>query len=231
MELTGPRTVIARDDERYPHRLLDLPDPPRELHVMGDPGILEMPSLAVVGARKCSPYGMDVAVHIADVAADEGMATVTGGAVGVPTGAMRGTLAAEAFGIVVLGSGLDNPYPSDNIDLFQAIVGGGGCVVTEYYDQMPPRPYMFRERNRLIAALSSAVVVVECGMPSGSFSLCDTAMSLGRPVFAFPGPITSHASTGCNVLIANGQASCVDDYGRLGFYLRELMEREEDHAQ
>jgi len=102
MALTGPRTTIARDDDLYPRPLLDLPDPPHELRILGNPDVLASPMLAVVGSRKCTPYGAHVAALIAEAAAGAHIPVVTGGAVGTPAHAIRSALEYETHNIVVL---------------------------------------------------------------------------------------------------------------------------------
>lgn len=229
MELRIPRTSVSIGDTLYPRQLLDLPDPPETLRVSGNPEVLSLPSLAIVGARRCTPYGHAIAAQVANAAVEAGMPVVTSGGIGIATMATSYAVAEDHPAIVVLGCGLSTPYPLQNATLFEEVFQHGGCIVSEHPDDMPPRPYAFRSRNRIIAALAAAMVVVECGMPSGTFSTCDDALSLGRLLYAVPGQITSTSSEGCNSLIADGQAACIDDVGRLEHYLHELLDQEGDN--
>lgn len=155
------------------------------------------------------------------------MPVVTGGGIGIATTATSWAVGRHKPCIVILGCGLGTPYPLENSMLFEEVVQHGGCIVSELDDGAPPMPYGFRARNRIIAGLASAVVAVECGLPSGTYSLCDDAVALGRPLYAIPGQITSTSSAGCNTLIADGHAACIDDIGRLEHHLRELLAKGE----
>lgn len=220
--LHGPRTTVARGDPLYPHRLLDLPDPPDVLHIAGDASVLDRLAVAVVGTRRVSPYGLQAVDDLVDIVANCRIPIVTGGTIGVAAAATEVALGRHVPAVAVLGSGLDMPYPTQHDALFQRIVDEGGAVVSEQPDGYPPRPAAFRRRNRIIAALAEAVLVVEAGVPSGTFSLCDTAAHLGRELYAVPGPIYGQGSRGCNALVADGSAKCIDCVERLAEYITNL---------
>lgn len=209
--LEGPRCVIRRADGAFPSLLGRVAQAPKELFVVGDPGVLLAPALAIVGARKATPYGKGCARRFARIAADRGICIVSGGARGCDAEAHRAALEASGKTIAFLGGGCDRVYPPENLPLFQQIVDAGGAVVSEREWGFPPVPYAFRARNRLIAGISQATLIVEAGLPSGTFSTADEALAVGAEVLAVPGAITSASSRGANRLIAQGATPIVDD--------------------
>ncbi len=209
--LSGPRHVIRRGDASFPPLLERVAQPPRELFVVGCPDALLDPALAVVGARKATPYGKGCARRFARLASLRGICIVSGGARGCDAEAHRAALAAGGRTVAFLGGGCDRVYPPENLPLFQQIVDAGGAVVSEREWRFPPVPYAFRARNRLIAGISQATLIVEAGLPSGTFSTADEALAVGAEVLAVPGSITSASSRGANRLIAQGATPVVDD--------------------
>lgn len=208
--IVGPRTVLERDSPLFPEALKTVPRAPRILHVLGDPSALRE-GLAVVGARKATPYGIGCARRFAGMAARKGVAVISGGARGCDAAAHEAALAEKGVTVAFLGGGCDCIYPPEHRGLFQRIVDGGGALVSEQPWSMPPLPYMFRERNRLIAGLAKATLIVEAGLPSGTFSTADEALSANRDVWAVPGAITAKTSSGANRLIRQGAVPIVDD--------------------
>lgn len=208
--LEGPRTEIARGERDYPAALETVRNPPERLYVVGDPAALQE-GLAVVGARKATPYGLACAEHFARLAAERGVAVISGGALGCDGRAHEAALAAGGTTVAFLGGGCDELYPARHAGLFQRIVSGGGAVVSEHPWSFPPKPFTFRERNRLIAGLARATLIVEAGLPSGTFSTADEALAAGREVWAVPGAVTSPSSRGANRLLAQGAMPVVDD--------------------
>ena len=170
-----------------------------------------MPSLSVVGARKATPYGRGCARRFSMLAAARGLAIVSGGARGCDSEAHRAAIAEGAPTVAFLGGGCDRIYPAENAALFQSIIDSGGAVVSERDWTFPPVPYAFRARNRLIASLSAATLIVEAGLPSGTFSTADEALAAGSEVLAVPGSITSASSRGANRLISQGAVPIIDD--------------------
>lgn len=144
-------------------------------------------------------------------AAEKGIAVISGGARGCDAEAHRAALEAGGKTVVFLGGGADVIYPREHASLFQRIVDGGGALVSEREWAVPPLPYMFRARNRLIAALARATLIVEAGLPSGTFSTADEALGANRDVLVVPGSIDSPQSRGANRLICQGAAPIVDD--------------------
>lgn len=199
--------VLRRPDAAFPALLAQLHDPPRRLHVRGDTvGVLERPAVAVVGARSCSAYGAQVARTLSRDLAAAGLVVVSGLARGVDAEAHRGALDAGGTTVAVLGCGIDRDYPARHAELARRIVAGGGLVVSEYEPGIEPAPWRFPARNRVIAGLALATVVVEARERSGALITADFALELGREVFAVPGEITSALSAGTNRLIRQGAA-------------------------
>ena len=197
--------VLRHGGAGYPALLAQLHDPPARLHLRGDPdGIFERPAVAVVGARSCSAYGAQVARTVARELAAAGVLVVSGMARGVDAEAHRGALDAGGTTLAVLGCGIDRDYPARHAELARRIVAGAGLVVSEYQPGIEPAPWRFPARNRVIAGLSLATVVVEARERSGALITADFALELGREVFAVPGEITAALSAGTNQLIRQG---------------------------
>ncbi len=189
-EQLGARFVTPVDREYLPQFLELLHDPPVAVFAAGH-SLLDLPDrVAVVGARNCSPSGNEVAMSIGAGLGGVGACVVSGAARGIDAAAHRGALNAGGTSIAVLGSGHDLPYPKGSAELV-ARVAGSGAVVSEYAPGVVAEPFRFPARNRLVAALGRALVVVEGAHGSGSMISVDHALDLGRDVFAVPGPVTS----------------------------------------
>lgn len=195
---------IARGSPGYPPRLAELHDPPARLHTRGgDLEVLSRPCVAVVGARSCSPYGVQVSRELGRELARAGLVVVSGLARGIDGEAHRGALAAGGLTVAVLGCGIDRDYPRAHAELARRIAADG-LVVSEYPPGVEPAPWRFPARNRIVAGLCAATVVVEARERSGALITADFALELGREVFAVPGEITSALSAGANDLIRQG---------------------------
>lgn len=230
--LEGERTVLERGGDGYPRMLEATANPPDKLHVIGSAAALELPAIAIVGARKATPYGIACARRFARIAAEHGAAVVSGGARGCDTAAHQGALEAGGVTIAFLGGGCDKLYPAVNAELFQRIVDGGGAVISEHEWDEPPLPYRFRARNRLIAGLVRATLIVEAGLPSGTFSTADEALAAGRDLLVVPGAITADTSRGANRLLLQGATPIVDDesFAEALFWLFGSLEHERSEA-
>jgi DNA processing protein len=196
-------------------RLEDLPDAPGEtLYARGEQvaEALAAPTVAVVGARACSSYGRQVARTLARDLAAAGVTVVSGLARGVDAEAHRGTLDAGGRTVAVLGCGIDRDYPASHAELARRISERGG-VVSEYEAGVEPAPWRFPARDRIIAALADAVVIVEARARSGALITVDLAMEIGRPIYAVPGEITSLVSEGTNDLLRHGHARLITAAG------------------
>jgi DNA processing protein len=199
----------CRHDEGYPAVLNDLGDQPAVLHVRGETGALERfdpeAAVAIVGARRASSYGLEVARALGRGLASAGITVVSGMALGVDSAAHAGALEVGGPTVAVLGSGADVPYPATKRTLYRRIAASG-CVVSE----MPPGTgawrWCFPARNRIIAALARATVVVEAGERSGSLITAHLAQQLGRDVCAVPGQVTAAGAAGANALLFDGAA-------------------------
>jgi DNA processing protein len=179
--------------------------PPLVLWAVGPVALTEVTvrSCAVVGTRASTAYGDRVTADITSGLVERDMAIVSGAAYGVDGSAHRAALAADGITVAVLAGGIDVPYPSGHSGLLQRI-SAKGLVVSEYPPGLRPARHRFLTRNRIVAALGAATVVVEAGLRSGAASTAAWAESLNRPVCAVPGPVTSSASNGCHALIRNG---------------------------
>lgn len=202
---------IDIESAEYPEQLKKLANPPQTLYVMGEPYALYGKTLAIVGARKCTRYGVDATRQFAKQAVGLGYAIVSGGAVGIDTEAHWAALNSLGKTVAVMGGGADWLYPKSNEALFSAILEAGGCIVSEQPWGTEPKPWMFPKRNRIIAGLSQAMLVPECAMPSGTFTACDYMANICRPLLAVPGSIFSNTSGGTNHLIAEREAHAVID--------------------
>lgn len=210
MHLEGERFELDPDDAAFPAALRTIPHPPARLYGVGCAGALKE-GLAVVGARRATPYGRGLAKRFAGLAAAREVTIISGGARGCDAVAHEAALAAGTPTVVFLGGGCNQLYPAENVGLFQRIVRAGGAVVSEQPWDFPPKPHTFRARNRLIAGLARATLIVEAGLPSGTFSTADEALQAGREVWVVPGAITSDASRGANRLLYQGALPIVDD--------------------
>jgi len=204
---------IDRADECFPSRLRTIHDPPPGLFVRGatPPSLLERPAVAIVGARACSAYGTAVALAFGRELAAAGVVVVSGLARGVDAAAHRGALDAGET-VAVLGCGIDRDYPRSHASLAAAIAQRG-LIVSEYPPGVEPAPWRFPARNRIVAGITAATVVVEARERSGALITADLALDEGREVFAVPGEITSRLSSGTNALLRLGAtpATCTED--------------------
>jgi DNA processing protein len=201
------RVWDRRLDELHPR---DRPSEP--LYVRGDGDhlreALACPTVAVIGARACSGYGAQVARRLAADFATAGVTVVSGLARGIDGEAHRGTLDAGGRTVAVLGCGIDRDYPAAHAELARRIAATG-AIVSEYQPGVEPAPWRFPARNRIIAALADAVVIVEARERSGALITVDLAMEIGRPIYALPGETTSTLSQGTNQLIRQRQATLI----------------------
>lgn len=201
------RLVIPADED-WPEQLNDLAAPPIGLIVKGNTSALHQPSLAIVGTRNPTSYGARIAGDFAAGFADREWAIVSGGAYGIDSFAHKGALIAEGVTVAEVASGIDINYPAGNARLFAEICESG-ALVTEFMPGHKALPNRFLTRNRIIAALSKATLVVEAAFRSGSLRTARDAAEIFRPVMAIPGPINSPTSEGCHRLIGERAAEIV----------------------
>ena len=204
------RFEIREGDPAYPDQLAQTTDPPRTLYGIGDPSALA-PGLAVVGARKATPYGLAAARLFAGWAAEKGVTIVSGGAIGCDQQAHRAAIERGGRTVAVLGCGADVDYPRGATELLDELRSGVfGCVISELPWGVPPARWAFARRNRIIAGLSEAVLVVEASLPSGTFSTADFALDAGRSVLVVPGSIFAPECRGSNRLLRQGATPITD---------------------
>jgi DNA processing protein len=196
---------LGRPDPGFPPLLRAIHDPPPGLFVRGEQeaALLGRPAVAIVGARACSAYGRQVARTLGRELAAAGLVVVSGLARGIDADAHRGALEAGGRTVAVLGCGIDRDYPAANRELARQIAATG-LVVSEYAPGIEPAPWRFPARNRIVAGLCVATVVVEARERSGALITADFALEEGREVFAVPGEITSALSAGANALLRLG---------------------------
>lgn len=197
----------------YPDGLRPFEYAPPIIYARGDASVLLEPGIAIVGSRRATAYGKRVARMFAMDLVELGFVVISGGARGIDTVAHRAALAKGGKTVVVLGSGLDVPYPAENKKLFREVVDKGGCVITEFPFGTKPNAENFPQRNRIISGLALATVVIEAGKTSGALITARWALEQGKEVFAVPGPIDSPLSKGTNQLIKMGahMATSVQD--------------------
>ena len=197
------RKVLTLGDADYPPQLLECADPPLLLFAQGRLDLLRAPSIAVVGSRNPTPQGAENAKAFAGHLSRSGLTIVSGLALGIDGAAHQGALGGPGSTIAVMGTGADRIYPARHRSLAHRIAEQG-LLLTEFPLGAPPLPEHFPMRNRIIAGLARATLVVEAALPSGSLSTARSAVEAGRDVFAIPGSIHSPQSRGCHALIKQG---------------------------
>lgn len=205
----GVRVLVPGDPE-FPTQLLDLPEPPLALWVRGpvDLRVSALRSVSVVGARACTAYGERATAALAGGLAEAGWSVVSGAAFGIDAAAHRAALAVDGPTVAILACGIDVAYPRAH-DALLCRIGDTGAVISELPPGSLPLKHRFLARNRLIAGLSRGTVVVEAARRSGAIATANRALELGRVLMAVPGPITSMASSGTNLLLHEQSARAV----------------------
>ncbi len=213
---------ISIENEYYPIQLKNIYDPPLKLYVLGDKKILKQNGIAIVGTRKATAYGKMVSMKISKELTINGVNIISGLAIGIDTYAHLGNISAQTneknIGktIAVLGSGIDEIYPKENIELARKIIKTGGCIISEYPKGTKPEKNNFPKRNRIISGLSKGILVVEAGIKSGALITADFGLEQGKEIFAVPGDINKTESRGSNELIKDG--------AKLVFSAKEILE-------
>lgn len=196
--------IVAIKDDAYPLLLKETPNPPLVLFVMGDLQLLKATQLAMVGSRKPTPAGAEIAFDFARELARIGLVITSGLAIGIDAASHRGAMAGGGKTIAVMGTGLKHIYPSSHIALAQKIVETGGVLLSEFPLEASGKSWHFPLRNRIISGLSLGTLVVEAALRSGSLITARLAAEQGREVFAIPGSIYNAAARGCHHLIHQG---------------------------
>lgn len=216
-------SIVAGDSPDYPEPLRETYDPPLLLYVWGRLEARDRHAIGVVGSRRATTYGRQTTKKLSYQLAQSGFTIISGLARGIDTAAHEAAIAASGRTIAVIGSGLGKLYPPENLGLAEMIANGHGAVVSEFPLHTAPDKQTFPMRNRIVAAWSRALLVVECPAWSGSLITANLASEYGKPVFAVPGPIDKATSAGCNQLIRDGAtlvadaSHILDDLGELPF--------------
>ena len=211
--------IATWERDAYPAALRDLVDPPPAVFVRGTLLESDKTAVAIVGSRRATPYGLRVARTLATDLARAGVTIVSGLARGIDAAAHEGALAAGGRTIAVLGSGLQNVYPPEHAGLLDQVVESGAAV-SEFRPDAPPARANFPRRNRLVAALGLAVIVVEAATRSGAMNTVGHALDLGRTVMAVPGPVHESVAQGTLRMLQDGAApvgSAADVFAALGW--------------
>ncbi len=208
--------VLCRTDTEFPALLQTIPDPPQLLFFRGSLACLAAPTVAIVGARRATRVGLEIAHTLAQRLAARGIVVVSGMAIGIDSAAHRGALSEKGAlsagrSIAVLGSGLDCVQPRVNRGLARSLVAQEGLIISEYLPAQRAAPFHFPERNRLISGVSLGVIVVEAGERSGSLITARLALEQGREVMAVPGSLGHSNARGCHRLLKAGAALVEDE--------------------
>lgn len=196
---------IDNKDTRYPKRLLEIKDFPKELYVMGNMELLQSKyTVGIVGSRNCTEYGRTVSYNFAKELSSNLVCVISGMAIGIDGMAHNGAIDEQGKTIAVLGGGFNYIYPKENEWLFHKILEKGGCIISEYSPNVEPNTKKFPKRNRIISGLSDKVLVVEAEYRSGSSITVKYARKQGKTVYAIPSNIYSYAGLGTNIMIQEG---------------------------
>ncbi len=205
----SPFNFVTIENPNYPDKLRNIYDKPYGLYYIG-----EMPdfnrAVSIVGARRCSAYGKRLAQDIGKKLGENGYTVISGMARGIDTYGHRGCLDGNGNTVAVLGSGCDVIYPKDNRLLYEEIVSTKGAIISEYQMGTAPLPLNFPRRNRIVSALSDAVVVIEAKEKSGSLITADFALEHGKDIYVVPGRVGDSLSLGTNKLISQGAGIIYD---------------------
>lgn len=202
---------ICIDDKEYPKKLKEIYNPPKLLFYKGDINILNNElNIAMVGSRKCTPYGINCTKNISNQLSNLGINIISGLAIGIDSYSHIGCMNGKGKTVAVLGSSVDNPLPKQNLKLADKILENGGLLLSEYNINSYVIPSNFLNRNRIISGISDGVVVVEAAQKSGALITVEFALEQGRNVFAVPGNINSQMSKGCHKIIKEG-AKLIED--------------------
>lgn len=217
---------INLSDYNYLRDLPHIPDPPKKLFIRGKLPAKRVKTVAIIGTRKPSAYGREIATKIASECAKNGIVVVSGLALGIDSIAHRAAIDSGGKTIAILANGVDKIYPRSHEDLGQKILQTNGAILSEYPNNTPARPWQFLARNRIVSGLADAVVIIEAASRSGTLSTANHALDQGKEIFAVPGNITSPLSAGCNQLIKNGANPLTSVEDLLDFLIPDRFEKQ-----
>ena len=213
--------ILTCADEKYPRRLLNIPDPPIVLYYSGTlPDWERQPVITVVGTRKASPYGISAAKKLARQVAACGGLVVSGCASGIDSAAMQGAMDVGAVTVGILGNGIDVVYPRNNRGLYTKVVKGG-CLISEYEPGSKPERWHFPQRNRIMSGVANGVLVIEAPKISGALITARKALDQGRDVFSVPGNIDAPTCAGSNELLQEGAITALSGWDVMKEYEAE----------
>ena len=191
--------ILNHDHPDFPNKLKNIENPPEILFALGNTKILNDTSIAIVGSRKCSDYGKNCAFNLANEVSKNNIRIISGLAEGIDTYAHKGSVSNKT--IAVIGSGFNNIYPHSNNKLINEIIANDGVIITEYFFDIPAYPFNFPKRNRIVAALSEGIVVIEAGENSGALITVDIAQKLNKKIYVVPANVDNIYSKGSNKLL------------------------------
>lgn len=197
-------SYITIRSKEYPEKLKHLSEPPYVIFYKGNLELLKGDLIAVIGARKCSSYGAEVAKIIGKEISENNFTVVSGLAIGIDSIAQKSAINYIGRTIGVLGCGIDVIYPKNNKILYEDILRNDGLIISEFLPGTPPAAYNFPRRNRIISGISSKLIIIEANVKSGSLITVNYALDLGMDIMAIPGPVFNGNSEGCNKLIRDG---------------------------
>jgi len=224
--------IIKITDKKYPKKLLEIKNPPKQIYILGNEKLLYKDSIAIVGSRECTPYGAKYAKEFAKKISQKEICIVSGMALGIDTAAHSGALKEKGHTIAVLGAGFNNIYPEENVELFNQILENDGLIISEYPPSTKVNLTKFPYRNRIISALSMGVLVVEAKHRSGSTVTAKYAKEQNKKLFSIPSNIDLKTGVGTNRLIQEGAklVACAEDilleFNILSEVIEEQKERE-----
>ena len=198
--------TISIEDEEYPKQLKEIKNPPKVLYYKGNLSAANKPCFGIVGARRCSIYGKQIAMNFASNLSDAGLVIVSGLTQGIDTFSHQAVVEKQKETIAVLGTGIDEKtmYPQCNLQLSRKIIENNGCLISEYPNGTHGARFTFPNRNRIISGLSMGILIIEAKQKSGALITVDWAKKQGRKIFAIPGSIFSQNSQGCHFAIKQG---------------------------
>ena len=202
--------ILTINDKRYPEKLKKIYDPPVVLYYKGNISILNNPSIAIIGCRECSGYGIKLADMFSNGLSQHNITIVSGLAKGIDAYSHIGCLKSNGKTIAIIGNGLDNIYPKENRELANKIIKRNGLVLSEYIIGTKPIKKNFPARNRIISGISDGILIIEAKMKSGTLITVDFGLEQGKNIYAIPGNITSENSVGTNELLKQGAKLVTD---------------------
>lgn len=222
---------ITIKSKEYPEVLKHIEDPPYVLFYKGYLDLLKRRTAAVVGARKCTQYGIEVAKIIGKELSENNITVVSGLAAGIDSVAQKAALEYSGKTIGILGCGIDVIYPKNNKFLYDKVIREG-LIISEFLPKTPPMPYNFPRRNRIISGISDKVIIVEATKKSGTLITVDYALSIGKEIMVVPGPVINGNSEGCNKLIRDGAKPFTEMVDLYDFFniKKEMKEKNENNG-